>query len=275
SRSIPSAATRGACRARSRRRAPRPAPRRAWRPPRRAWRSARRRGRSAPSEANGDSRVRKCSSGILLVMFSLAVQSQDARLAQEDRRAGPLTQPSPRLAACRERRVAAGAHCGAVQDQLLPAVHVVERSSTPRGAAGRLADGDAGLDDVLDQIERPLEHVAHQQRDRLAPASRLALERVLERLGDARVKPALLGAVHGVSCITSGYADRGTWEFPLLPVTPRLHVEKEGDGPAVVLAHGFAGSARNFGPQARALRTGFRVTRYDARGHARSEAPDD
>ena len=56
---------------------------------------------------------------------------------------------------------------------------------------------------------------------------------------------------------------------------PRLHVDREGQGPAVVLAHGFAGSARNFGPQARALRSRFRVVRYDARGHARSEAPDD
>jgi pimeloyl-ACP methyl ester carboxylesterase len=56
---------------------------------------------------------------------------------------------------------------------------------------------------------------------------------------------------------------------------PRLHVDREGEGPVVVLAHGFAGSARNFGPQARALRPRFRVVRYDARGHARSEAPDD
>ena len=56
---------------------------------------------------------------------------------------------------------------------------------------------------------------------------------------------------------------------------PRLHVEREGEGPLVVLAHGFAGSARNFGPQARALRSRYRVIRYDARGHARSEAPDD
>jgi pimeloyl-ACP methyl ester carboxylesterase len=67
-------------------------------------------------------------------------------------------------------------------------------------------------------------------------------------------------------------------EYHLLPVStgePRLHVETEGDGPVLVLAHGFAGSARNFGPQARALRTRFRVVRYDARGHARSEAPDD
>jgi pimeloyl-ACP methyl ester carboxylesterase len=56
---------------------------------------------------------------------------------------------------------------------------------------------------------------------------------------------------------------------------PRLHVEVEGDGPAVALAHGFAGSARNFGAQARALRAHHRVIRYDARGHARSEAPSD
>jgi pimeloyl-ACP methyl ester carboxylesterase len=60
-----------------------------------------------------------------------------------------------------------------------------------------------------------------------------------------------------------------------LPVNPRLHVEREGHGPVLALAHGFGGSARNFGPQARALRARFRVIRYDARGHARSEAPDD
>ena len=56
---------------------------------------------------------------------------------------------------------------------------------------------------------------------------------------------------------------------------PALHVEVEGHGPVVVLGHGFAGSARNLGPQARALRDRFTVVRYDARGHARSEAPDD
>src|SRR5690349_2560345 len=56
---------------------------------------------------------------------------------------------------------------------------------------------------------------------------------------------------------------------------PRLHVESEGDGPALVLAHGFGGSARNFAGQARAFRDGHRVVRYDARGHARSDAPDD
>jgi pimeloyl-ACP methyl ester carboxylesterase len=59
------------------------------------------------------------------------------------------------------------------------------------------------------------------------------------------------------------------------PDAPSLHVEVEGAGPVVALAHGFAGSARNFGPQARALRDRWRVVRWDARGHARSDAPDD
>ena len=56
---------------------------------------------------------------------------------------------------------------------------------------------------------------------------------------------------------------------------PALHVEVEGSGPTVVLGHGFGGSARNFLPQARALSAHYRVVRFDARGHARSGAPDD
>jgi pimeloyl-ACP methyl ester carboxylesterase len=54
---------------------------------------------------------------------------------------------------------------------------------------------------------------------------------------------------------------------------PALHVEAVGQGPGVVLAHGFGGSARNWRPQVRSLRARFRVAVYDARGHARSEAP--
>jgi pimeloyl-ACP methyl ester carboxylesterase len=56
---------------------------------------------------------------------------------------------------------------------------------------------------------------------------------------------------------------------------PGLHIDIEGDGPTVLLMHGFGGSARNFGPQARALRDRYRVVRFDARGHGRSAAPDD
>jgi len=53
-----------------------------------------------------------------------------------------------------------------------------------------------------------------------------------------------------------------------------LHTESAGDGPTILFAHGFAGSARNWNSQSRALRDAYRVLRYDARGHARSEAPD-
>jgi len=56
---------------------------------------------------------------------------------------------------------------------------------------------------------------------------------------------------------------------------PFLHAEREGAGPTVVLGHGFGGSARNFRAQARALSARARVVRFDARGHARSAAPDD
>jgi 2-succinyl-6-hydroxy-2,4-cyclohexadiene-1-carboxylate synthase len=55
--------------------------------------------------------------------------------------------------------------------------------------------------------------------------------------------------------------------------TPGLHVEQSGEGPSVVFAHGFGGSARNFRPQAKALSPSHRIVTYDARGHARSEAP--
>jgi len=54
-----------------------------------------------------------------------------------------------------------------------------------------------------------------------------------------------------------------------------LHTESAGDGPAILFAHGFAGSARNWNAQSRALKSTYRVLRYDARGHARSAAPDD
>jgi pimeloyl-ACP methyl ester carboxylesterase len=61
-----------------------------------------------------------------------------------------------------------------------------------------------------------------------------------------------------------------------VPGAADLHVEQYGQGdPTVVLLHGFAGSARNFRPQARALRGTHRVVLFDARGHARSPAPGD
>ena len=58
---------------------------------------------------------------------------------------------------------------------------------------------------------------------------------------------------------------------------PALHVEVHGPaaGPGIALAHGFGGSARNWRPQLRALRARFRVGGYDARGPARSAAPEE
>ncbi|MBW2316181.1 MAG: alpha/beta fold hydrolase [Deltaproteobacteria bacterium] len=52
-----------------------------------------------------------------------------------------------------------------------------------------------------------------------------------------------------------------------------LHVEAHGEGPLVVLGHGFGGSARNWRPQVRASRATHRMVVFDARGHARSAAP--
>jgi pimeloyl-ACP methyl ester carboxylesterase len=60
-----------------------------------------------------------------------------------------------------------------------------------------------------------------------------------------------------------------------VPGDAALHLEVEGAGPAVVLLHGFGGSARNWRPQLRALRDGHRVAAFDVRGHARSDAPPD
>jgi pimeloyl-ACP methyl ester carboxylesterase len=54
-----------------------------------------------------------------------------------------------------------------------------------------------------------------------------------------------------------------------------LHVEVYGEGPVLLLLHGFGGSARNFRPQARALRERWSVVLPDVRGHARSPAPAD
>ncbi len=53
-----------------------------------------------------------------------------------------------------------------------------------------------------------------------------------------------------------------------------LYQEIHGDGCPIVLAHGFGGSGRNFGPQVRALRDRWRISVFDARGHARSPAED-
>jgi len=56
----------------------------------------------------------------------------------------------------------------------------------------------------------------------------------------------------------------------MIAASDSLHVELRGEGPTVILAHGFSGSARNWGPQVRAFRDRNRLVTYDLRGHARS-----
>ena len=57
---------------------------------------------------------------------------------------------------------------------------------------------------------------------------------------------------------------------PADPPIEDFHVEESGSGPTLLLQHGLAGSARNWGPQVRALRERYRLVRFDARGHART-----
>ncbi len=66
------------------------------------------------------------------------------------------------------------------------------------------------------------------------------------------------------------------------PAMPRVRVngvslyyEVTGDGPPLVLAHGFACGLRMWDPQVTALAGSWRVVTYDARGHGISEAPAD
>ena len=63
---------------------------------------------------------------------------------------------------------------------------------------------------------------------------------------------------------------------------PRAHVngvplyyEVTGEGPPLVLVHGFACGLRMWDPQVKALARAWRVVTYDVRGHGISEAPAD
>lgn len=57
----------------------------------------------------------------------------------------------------------------------------------------------------------------------------------------------------------------------------RIHYEVEGDGPALVLHHGFSGSLRHWymNGYVEALRHTYRLILVDARGHGESDKPHD
>jgi pimeloyl-ACP methyl ester carboxylesterase len=55
----------------------------------------------------------------------------------------------------------------------------------------------------------------------------------------------------------------------------RIHYEVAGDGPAILLTHGYASSARMWEGQVAAFRDTHTVITWDMRGHAESDSPDD
>ncbi|MCH2100164.1 MAG: alpha/beta fold hydrolase [Pseudomonadales bacterium] len=54
-----------------------------------------------------------------------------------------------------------------------------------------------------------------------------------------------------------------------------IHYEVEGNGPTVLLTHGFCASGRMWARQRAALSDRYRVVSWDLRGHGASDSPDD
>ena len=54
-----------------------------------------------------------------------------------------------------------------------------------------------------------------------------------------------------------------------------LHYEAEGNGPAILLTHGFGASSRMWEGQVAALRDRYRIIAWDMRGHGDTDSPDD
>ncbi|MDY7104098.1 MAG: alpha/beta fold hydrolase [Actinomycetota bacterium] len=55
----------------------------------------------------------------------------------------------------------------------------------------------------------------------------------------------------------------------------RIHWEATGDGPAVLLTHGYTATSRMWEPNLAALAADHRVVTWDIRGHGRSDSPTD
>ncbi len=54
-----------------------------------------------------------------------------------------------------------------------------------------------------------------------------------------------------------------------------INYEVAGDGPAVLLTHGYSATGRMWKPQADALKDRYRIISWDMRGHGQTESPDD
>ncbi len=55
----------------------------------------------------------------------------------------------------------------------------------------------------------------------------------------------------------------------------RIRYDATGDGPAVLLTHGYSATGRMWAPQIEALRDRYRIIAWDMRGHGETGSPDD
>ena len=55
----------------------------------------------------------------------------------------------------------------------------------------------------------------------------------------------------------------------------RIRYDATGDGPAVLLSHGYSATGRMWAPQIKALKDRYRLITWDMRGHGETESPDD
>jgi len=55
----------------------------------------------------------------------------------------------------------------------------------------------------------------------------------------------------------------------------RIRYDAAGDGPAVLLTHGYSATGRMWAPQVKALKDRYRMITWDMRGHGETESPND
>src|ERR1700744_709780 len=55
----------------------------------------------------------------------------------------------------------------------------------------------------------------------------------------------------------------------------KIHYEVAGDGPALILTHGYSSTGEMWAGQVPVLRDHFKVVTWDMRGHGRSDYPAD
>ena len=55
----------------------------------------------------------------------------------------------------------------------------------------------------------------------------------------------------------------------------RIRYDATGDGPAVLLTHGYSATGGMWAPQIEALKDRYRIITWDMRGHGETESPDD